>query len=107
MGAVNVSPDELEGLLAEPGAVLVDFWGEWCGPCKAMAPVLDEIADEQAGKLTVAKLDVGAHPEAVQKYHVNGVPHMVLFEGGEVLARLAGAQSKDSVLGVVLPLVAE
>lgn len=106
MGAVDVTLEELEGLLAEPGAVLVDFWGEWCQPCKAMAPALDQIADEHRQELTVAKLDVGAHPEAVEKYRVNGVPHMVLFEDGEVLARLTGAQSKEKVLDVVLPLVA-
>jgi thioredoxin 1 len=107
MLATDVTDAELEGLIAEPGTVLVDFWAEWCQPCKAMAPTLDAIAQEHGEQFKVAKVDVGAHPDAAKRYRINGIPHLVLFQDGEIVARLTGAQSKDAVLRVVLPLVAQ
>lgn len=70
--------------------VLIDFWAEWCGPCRAIAPVVDEIASEFAGKLTVGKLDVDENPEIAMQYGVMGIPTLGLFHGGRMVDRLVG-----------------
>ena len=77
--------------------VLVDFWAEWCGPCKMIAPVLDQIADEYDGRLTIAKLDVDANSQTPMKYGVRGIPTLMIFKGGAPVAMLAGAQPKSSI----------
>ena len=74
--------------------VLVDFWAEWCGPCKMLAPVLDQIAAEYEGKLLVMKMNVDQNSETPAKYAVRGIPCMMLFRGGEVVATKVGAVSK-------------
>lgn len=88
--------DEIVSGSAEP--VLVDFWAEWCGPCKMVAPILDEIADEQAGKVKITKLNVDENPESSMKYRVQSIPTMLLFEGGEVTKTIVGAKSKAALL---------
>ena len=77
--------------------VLVDFWAEWCGPCKMIAPVLDEIAGEYAGKLKVCKLDVDANNETPEKFSVRGIPTLMLFKNGNVDATKVGALSKSQL----------
>ena len=77
--------------------VLVDFWAEWCGPCKMIAPVLSEIADEYAGKLKVCKLDVDANPEVAPKFGIRGIPTLILFKGGNAEATKVGALSKSQL----------
>ncbi|NUS42962.1 MAG: thioredoxin [Mycobacteriaceae bacterium] len=78
--------------------VLVDFWATWCGPCKMVAPVLDEIAGEHSDKLTVAKLDNDANPSAARDYQITSVPTMMLFDGGKPVKRIVGAKGKAALL---------
>lgn len=78
--------------------ILVDFWAEWCGPCKLIAPILDEIAAEQEGKLTVAKLNVDDAPDIARRFGVMSIPTMILFHGGEPAKRLVGAKPKAALL---------
>ncbi len=81
-------------VLQNEGAILVDFWAEWCGPCKALAPVLDGLADEYLGKVTIAKLNIDDNPESPAQYGVRGIPTMILFVGGEIKATKMGALSR-------------
>ncbi|OBH00771.1 MULTISPECIES: thioredoxin [unclassified Mycobacterium] len=78
--------------------VLVDFWATWCGPCKMVAPVLEEIASERAGQLTVAKLDVDANPETARDFQVVSIPTMILFKDGQPVKRIVGAKGKAALL---------
>jgi len=78
--------------------VLVDFWAEWCGPCKMVAPILDEIAGEKAGAVTIAKLNVDDNIRTAQRFEVMSIPTMILFKDGEVVMRIVGAKSKAALL---------
>jgi thioredoxin 1 len=79
-------------------AVIVDFWAEWCGPCKMIAPVLDEIAMEQAGKVKVAKLNVDDNPDLARRFDVMSIPTLIVFKDGEAKKRLVGAKGKGQLL---------
>ncbi|EHD19704.1 MULTISPECIES: thioredoxin TrxA [Brenneria] len=87
---------DTEVLQAE-GVTLVDFWAEWCGPCKMIAPILNEIAEEFDGKLTVAKLNIDENPATAPKYGIRGIPTLLLFKNGEVAATKVGALSKGQL----------
>jgi thioredoxin 1 len=78
--------------------VIVDFWAEWCGPCKMIAPILGEIASEQSDSLTVAKLNVDENPELAMKYNVMSIPTLLVFDKGNVAKRLVGAKGKGALL---------
>jgi len=78
--------------------VLVDFWAEWCGPCKMIAPVLEDIASEQVGRLTIAKLNVDENPDTARRYEIFSIPTLLVFKGGEVQKRLVGAKGKSQLL---------
>jgi thioredoxin 1 len=78
--------------------VLVDFWATWCGPCKMVAPVLEEIAAEHKDKLTIAKLDIDANPAIARQYQIMSVPTMMLFQGGEPVKQIVGAKPKAAML---------
>jgi len=77
--------------------VLVDFWAEWCGPCKMIAPVLDEVASEYSDKLTIAKMNVDENPETPQKFGVRGIPTLILFKNGNVESTKVGALTKSQL----------
>ena len=93
---VTDSAFEQEVLKSEQ-PVLVDFWAEWCGPCKMIAPVLEEIAEEYSGRLRICKVDVDDNPETPQKYSVRGIPTLILFKGGNAEATKVGALSKTQL----------
>ena len=81
--------------------VLVDFWAEWCGPCKMIAPILEEIAIEYAGKITVAKVNIDNNPGTPQRYGVRGIPTLIMFKDGEVHATKVGALAKSQLAAFI------
>ena len=83
--------------------VLVDFWAEWCGPCKMFAPIVDELATEYDGKLKVAKLDADENPNTMQAYGVMGIPTLILFKGGEAVERITGYMPKKNLVDRLSP----
>jgi thioredoxin 1 len=88
--------EEIAGSTAD--VVIVDFWAEWCGPCKMIAPILEEIATEQAGKVTVAKLNVDDNPDAARRFEVMSIPTLIVFKDGQPVRRLIGAKGKGQLL---------
>jgi thioredoxin 1 len=83
--------------------VLVDFWAEWCGPCRMIAPILENLADEYAGSLKITKLDVDANPRTMMQFGVQSIPTLILFKDGKPVERLVGYMPKDRLLGRIKP----
>jgi thioredoxin 1 len=97
-GIVHVTDESFESqVLKSDSPVLVDYWAEWCGPCKLIAPVLDEIATEYTGRLKVAKLNIDENPDTPPKYGIRGIPTLMLFKNGHVEATKVGALSKSQL----------
>ena len=106
MALTNANVDNFESLvLKSEKPVLVDFWAEWCGPCKALAPVLNEIADEFSDKAEVVKVNVDEASELAQKYGIRGIPTLIFFKDGEVKTTLVGNQPKAEILKSINELV--
>ena len=88
-----------EAVLGAEKPVLVDFWAEWCGPCRMIAPALEELSDELSDRVTIVKLNIDENPEAPTKYGVRGIPTMILFKNGEPAATKVGAEPKSRIQG--------
>jgi len=99
---VHVTDDTFESEVLQSGTpVLVDYWADWCGPCKMIAPVLDEIADEYDGKIRIAKLNIDENPNTPPRYGIRGIPTLMLFKEGEVEATKVGAVSKSQLTAFI------
>lgn len=101
INAANFDRDVLQS--QEP--VLVDFWADWCGPCKMLAPALDEIAAEQAGRVKVAKVNIDANPELAERFGIQSIPTLLYFSGGRVQDQTVGAISKRAIVAKLEKLV--
>lgn len=99
MATTKVTDESFEAdVLKSDGVVLVDYWAEWCGPCKQIGPALEEIAKEMSGSLTVAKINIDENPQTPTSYGVRGIPTLMLFKDGQIAATKVGALPKNKIV---------
>ena len=99
MATVSVTDDNFESEVIKAGKpVIVDFWAEWCGPCKMIGPILEELSDEMSSQVTIAKHNIDNEPNTPTKYGVRGIPTMLVFKNGEAAAQKVGAVSKPAIV---------
>jgi thioredoxin len=94
---ITVTDDNFEQVTADPRPVLVDFWATWCPPCRAIAPVLEQLAGESAGRYVIGKLDVDSNQRTASRFHVEGIPTLLIFKKGQLVDRLVGAHPKQTI----------
>ncbi len=94
-----------EEVLQSDVPVLVDFWAEWCGPCRAIAPVIEELSDEFVGKLNVAKCNVDSNPQAPSRYGIRAIPTLIIFKGGNIVEQITGAVAKTQIEAAIKKVV--
>ncbi|MDP5275749.1 thioredoxin [Chengkuizengella axinellae] len=97
MGAVVLNKENFDQTISQ-GVTLVDFWAPWCGPCKIQLPIVEELAGELNGKVTIAKINVDENPELAALYSVQSIPTLLIFQNGEVAERMVGVQSKEVLI---------
>jgi thioredoxin 1 len=98
MKTLTLNNENFEATITGNAPVLVDFWAEWCGPCKMIAPVLDELAAEQGGKAVIAKLNIDEAPELAARFGITAIPTLIVFKNGQPVTTLRGVQSKSAIL---------
>jgi thioredoxin 1 len=102
----HISDDTFDSeVLKSPVPVLIDFWAPWCGPCKAIAPIVDQLADEYAGKLKIVKMNVDDNPRTPANYGVRGIPNLILFKDGQVQQQIVGAVPKAHLVKAISTVV--
>lgn len=103
----HLTDEQFETAIAESkGPILVDFWAEWCGPCKQLSPILDEVSKDFADKVTIAKVNIDDNPESPQKYGVRGIPTLILFKDGKPVATKVGSMPKSQLVDWLNSVVA-
>ncbi len=99
---ITLTKDNLDSVIKDAQTpILVDFWAEWCGPCKTIAPVLEELASEYSGRVVIAKLNVDDQRDAAEKFNIRGIPTLILFKNGELEATKVGALSKSQLAAFI------
>ena len=101
MATVKTTDSSFESDVLGSGTVLVDFWAEWCGPCRALGPKLEEISTELEGKVTIAKINIDENPGTPSKYGVRGIPTMILFKDGKEVDQIVGNHPKENIKAII------